>query len=76
MATVKPICNKVDCFRNKCGMYCDLLDDYPSKEPCPFYKTDAEAENGYIAAHNRLLDMGRLDLIRKYEYNSARKGQW
>jgi hypothetical protein len=57
-------------------MYCDLLDDYPSKEPCPFYKTDAEAENGYIAAHNRLLDMGRLDLIRKYEYNSARKGQW
>lgn len=78
MATAKPICYKSDCFRNKCGIYCGLLDDIPSVHPCPFYKTDAEADSGILEAHNKLLAMGEkgMELIKKYEYNSARKGQW
>lgn len=75
MAASKPLCTRMDCFQNKCGVYCDLLTERPT-EPCAFYKTDAQVENGRIEAHNRLLEMGRQDLIKKYEYNPQRRGQW
>lgn len=73
----KPICNRYDCFRNKCSMFCDLLTDTPSL-PCPFYKTDAQADSDYLEAHNKLLAMGKKgeELIQKYEYNRYRRGQW
>lgn len=67
----KPVCDKLDCFANKCTL-CEILTDYP-RQPCPFYQTDAQVDDGRIAAHNRLFDMGRHDLIYKYEYNRERK---
>lgn len=74
----RPICNKMDCFRNICGVYCDLLTDRPSVNPCPFYKTDAQADSDYLEAHNKLLAMGEKGeaLIQKFEYNRYRRGQW
>ena len=75
MATAKPRCSQIYCFANKCGASCEILTSSPSI-PCPFYKTDAEYENGQIEAHNLLLKKGRHDLIEKYEFNEARKRQW
>lgn len=75
MASVKPRCDKMDCFQNRNGRQCDLLRSRPS-HPCPFYKTDAEAEAGRMAAHKKLADEGKYDLIQKYEYNPQRRGQW
>lgn len=77
MATrvAKPRCNRADCFQNKLGVVCDLLMEHAGN-PCPFYKTIPEAEVGKIEAHRRLVDLGRFDLIEKYEHNKYRKGQW
>lgn len=73
MATARPKCNRVDCFQNKCGARCELLTDYPSKQPCPFFKTMEEVEKGRMEAHKKLADEGKFDLIQKYEYNAQRK---
>ena len=73
MATTRPKCNRVDCFQNKCGARCELLTDYPSIQPCPFFKTEAEVEKGRMEAHKKLADEGKFDLIQKYEYNAQRK---
>lgn len=71
----KPICYKDDCFQNKCGAACELLTEYPS-HPCPFYKTYEQVETDRMKAHKKLIDEGRFDLVRKYEYNPYRGGQW
>ena len=75
MAEKKVICTNKECFANKCGAICDILVDYV-RQPCPFFKTKQENEEDKMIAHNRLYDMGREDLILKYEYNPQRKGQW
>ena len=75
MPSVRPICNQINCFANKCGRYCDILTDNPSN-PCPFYKTDEQVEEGRVQAHRKLVDDGAFDLIEKYEYNPYRRGQW
>ena len=67
----KPACYQYDCFANECG-HCEALNAYP-KQPCPFYKTEVEAEQGRLEAHKRLQDIGREDLIHYYEYNKERK---
>ena len=76
MRTAKPRCNREKCFQNKCGVYCELLTDYPSKQPCPFYKTQEQADNDRLVAHKKLASEGKWDLIQMYEYNPYRRGQW
>ena len=65
-------CDRIDCFQNKCGARCELLSAYPS-QPCPFYKTDKQADADRVKAHQRLIDIDRPDLIQKYEYNKDRR---
>lgn len=71
----KVICTETECFANKCGVFCDILTEYV-KHPCPFYKTREQNEEDQIAAHNRLLKLGRKDLINKFEYNAQRGDEW
>lgn len=54
------------CFACK-DRLCDCLqeNDFPQKK-CPFYKTVAEAEHSNVAALGRLIQIDRVDLIRKY----------
>ena len=66
-------CYRMDCFGNKCGMRCEILSEKPDALHCPFYKTDKEVDEGRAAAHKRLKEIGREDLIKKYEYNSQRR---
>lgn len=75
MSKPKPKCSEISCFQNKCASYCDLLTENPGW-PCPFYKTEEEAERGRLEAHKKLVDMGRFDLINQFEYNPQRRGQW
>lgn len=68
----KPKCTHIDCFQNKCGARCELLNDYPT-DPCPFFKTDKQVEEGRQWAHKRLVDNDRFDLIEQYEHNPQRR---
>lgn len=73
----KVICIRQDCFMNKCGVFCELLKSPTDQnKPCPFYKTEEQAQFDQMDAHARLKKLGREDLIQKYEYNPERKGQW
>ena len=65
-------CDKINCFANICHSACSCLSEKPS-DPCPFFKTEDEVMEGRAAAHKHLLEAGREDLIRKYEYNPERK---
>ena len=69
-------CNKSNCFQNKCGVRCELLTEPTSQQPCPFFKTEEEVEAGRVWAHRKLAREGKWDLIKKYEYNPYRRGQW
>lgn len=71
--SMHPKCNRIDCFANKCGARCDILAEQYDTDNCKFFKTDVEVEDGRTNAHKRLKEMGREDLIRKYEYNPQRK---
>lgn len=75
MSVIKPACSRKDCFRNNDGQHCELLTEWPSN-PCPFYKTTEQNDSDIMTAHKRLLELGKFNLIRKYEYNKQRKGQW
>lgn len=75
MATARPRCNRVDCFQNRCGRACELLRTYP-RQPCPFYQTQEQVEEGRRKAHQKLVNKGRYDLIECYEYNPYRRGMW
>lgn len=71
MGTAKPRCNRFECFANKCGVYCEILTERPDE--CSFYKTLDQVEQERFETHKRLKNIGREDLIKKYEYNSYRK---
>jgi len=60
-----------DCFQAM-GVHCKLLSSQVEASDCPFYKTQEQAEKDRLAAHQRLKDIGRFDLIEKYEYNAKR----
>lgn len=60
-----------DCA-NAVGANCRLLSSQIDKPECPFYKTDETMKKDREKAHQHLLDIGRYDLIEKYEYNKAR----
>ena len=65
-------CENINCFANICHSACDCLVEAPS-DPCPFFKTEEEVMEGRAKAHKHLVESGREDLIRKYEYNPERK---
>ena len=60
-----------DCF-HALGAHCKLLTQQIDKPDCPFYKTEEEMIYGRKESHQHLIDIGRNDLINKYEYNSKR----
>ena len=66
-------CNRMDCFGNKCGARCEILTECRDTDNCTFFKTDVQVNEERAAAHKHLKDIGREDLIRKYEYNAQRK---
>ena len=76
MAVSKPKCKNASCYQNKCGVICELLREQIDTAQCPFFQTDKQISEGRQAAHDRLVQMGRWDLIEKYEYNPGRKGMW
>ena len=60
-----------DCFMAM-GSHCKLLTEQIEGTDCPFYKTQDEVDDGRLKAHQHLLDIGRKDLVTKYEYNTHR----
>lgn len=69
-------CYRENCFGNKCGVRCEILTEHSTERECPFFKTQEQVETERKQAHQHLIDIGRRDLIKKYEYNESRKGQW
>lgn len=67
-------CNHLndDCFRAS-GSRCALLVQPIDKSECPFYKTYEQNKEDCMKAHQRLIDIGRIDLVQKYEYNPKRE---
>ena len=67
-----------DCFaRNRRGN-CDVLTDtgYPCGE-CPFYKSEHVSEDECLMTYERLVVLGRTDLIGKYEIcDQGLSGSW
>lgn len=61
----------IDCA-HAVGSHCKLLNSQINAADCPFYKTDEELEAGRKEAHQHLVDIGRYDLIEKYEFNKLR----
>ena len=61
-----PKCRELSCFANRDGS-CDALSDTDfGMRRCPFYKTVEDAISDQLDALQRLVDMGRFDLIEKY----------
>ena len=61
-----PQCRELSCFANREG-FCDALSDTDfGMRRCPFYKTVEDAISDQLDALQRLVDMGRFDLIEKY----------
>ena len=69
-------CNRQNCFGNVCGVRCTILTEHSTEQQCPFFKTRDQVDKDREDAHKHLLDIGRGDLIHKYEYNESRKGMW
>ena len=61
-----PQCRELSCFANREG-FCEALSDTDfGMRRCPFYKTVEDAISDQLDALQRLVDMGRFDLIEKY----------
>ena len=74
MANLSTKCGKYDCFGNKCGVACTVLNSgYPKDDMCPFYKTQEQYKKDQDVAHDRLEELGRYDLINTYENNKKRR---
>lgn len=59
-------CNRYDCFANRRGRCRALTDTAFGGKGCPFYKTEAQASKGRAKAQDRLVAIGRQDLIAYY----------
>lgn len=69
MAKLGTRCNRGDCFANKCGVACVILDEsYPDNQECPFFKTMEQYQKDRKDSHALLEEKGRYDLIAEYEY--------
>lgn len=74
MANLSTKCNRNDCFANKCGVACTVLNEgYPKDSDCPFFKTTEQYKEDQKSAHDHLEEIGRYDLINTYENNRMRK---
>jgi len=62
-------CNDLDCFANRC-MHCRILAEPLGNKPCPFRKTEQEVREGRQKAIDRLVAIGRQDLIQEYTANA------
>ena len=76
MTGTMPRCNKADCFQNQMGKECRLLSSQIKGHECPFFKTQEQVDEERKAAHDHLVEIGRRDLIEKFEYNPSRRGVW
>ena len=57
-----------DCFAHGLYQHCNVLSDTTFKHrDCPFYKTVEQCDQERIQALQRLYDIGRPDLVVKYE---------
>lgn len=74
MNTIRCPYNHADCFQalGVGNVRCKILIAPIAGGECPFYKTEAEVEEGRLVAHEHLKEIGRTDLIQQYEYNPAR----
>lgn len=59
-------CNKYDCFANRSGRCRALTDTNFTAKACPFYKTVAQASDDRAKSQDRLVAIGRQDLIAYY----------
>ena len=73
--SIGPRCSSDKCHHN-IGGHCKLLTERTRTKPCPFFKTPEEVEEGRDEAHERLVRLGRYDLIETYETNPERRGVW
>lgn len=62
----KPTCHECDCFANSEGWKCDILEARTKHQECPFFKTVAQARKDREEAVQHLRNIGRYDLIEKY----------
>lgn len=61
-----PRCRKLSCFANRKGLCNALSDTDFGMRRCPFYKNCDDAMAESLDALQRLVDLGRFDLIEKY----------
>ena len=55
-----------DCFARE-GARCGILKVIRCNKPCSFYKTKEQLTAERQKAYNRLMELGRLDLIDTYQ---------
>lgn len=63
----KTECNRYDCFANRSGRCRVLTDTAFGDKTCPFYKTEGQASEERAKAQDRLVAIGRQDLIAYYQ---------
>ena len=62
----KTECKHYKCFANRSGRCRALSDTDFGGKACPFYKTEAQAAEDRAKAQDRLVAIGRQDLIAYY----------
>lgn len=65
----RPTCREIECFACEdtfSGWKCNILEAKTKHEDCPFFKTVAQARKDREEAVQHLRDIGRYDLIEKY----------
>ena len=64
-------CERRTCFACSGSGHCLVLTKVYRNQPCPFYQTHDEVDEGRAKALKRLNDLGRSDLIQNYTMNAA-----
>ena len=62
-------------MRDSRGRCISLSDNDFGRRPCPFYKTAAQRDAEEEQSYQRLLALGRADLIAKYHVEEQRKAK-
>ena len=60
-----------DCFANKGGVCVCLGDNDFHGKDCPFFKTTAQCDAGRQKSYERLVALGRTDLIEMYKVGAV-----
>lgn len=56
-----------DCFANKCGVCVCLGDNDFHGKDCPVFKTTAQNDTDRQKSYERLVSIGRDDLVERYQ---------